>query len=267
LLVLLGDEEDRVASVAWEALLGEGERAVPFLEEGARGADARLRGRTRLLLAEMELIRLEDEWRRYANLPDDDMDLERGCLLLSHLTPQGVNEQAVRSFLDATAGMVRAHLVNASGLQALGEVLFDNLGFRGGEFSNPEHHCLQSVLVRRTGVPIALAAVYVLVGTRAGLPVSGVAMPGHFLARYDGPGEPVFIDCFHRGRLYQRETLINLLTGRGLQQAVTYLAPCSHRFTLFRMMNDLEQVYEQAGDGRMAGRVRRFRAHLRLQTE
>jgi regulator of sirC expression with transglutaminase-like and TPR domain len=263
LLVLLSDEAERVASVAWETLLAEREAAVPYLEEAALSPDPRLRGRARLVLADLRLGALEQQWRAYTALPDDDMDLEPGCLLLSHLTSGDVNDAAVRSFLDATAGLVRAHMVNVGGLQALNEVLFENLGFRGGDFEQPECHYLNSVLERRAGIPISLAAVYVLVGLRAGLPVSGVAMPGHYLTRYDGPEGPVFVDCYNRGRMYQPETLANVLANRGLTRTQQYLAPSSNRFTLFRMMNNLEQLYQQAEDLRMVRTIRRFRAQLR----
>lgn len=266
LLVLLADDSERVASVAWETLLGEREHAVPYLEEGARSADPRLRGRARLLLDEIHLVNLEDRWRTYTDLPGDDMDLEQGCLLLSELAGP-VDARAVSSFLDATAGLVRAHMASTGGLQALGEVLFDNLGFRGGDFELPENHYLLSVLERRAGVPILLGTVYELVGRRAGLPVSGVAWPGRYLARFERPDGPFFIDCFNRGRLIPLESLLGLLTSQGHSNPERYLMPCGHRFTLYRMLNNLETVYSQADDTRLSEAVRRLRSHLGIASE
>lgn len=261
LLVLLGDEAERVVSIASEALLEAGEDAVSYLEEASRGPDALVRGRARLLLDEARWRSIDQEWATYAALPDDDMDLEQGWLLLSHLSA-AMDRKALGTFMDAIAGMVRAHMASVGGLQALGEVLFENLGFRGGAYENPEHHYVNSVLERRAGIPISLATLYVLIGRRLQLPVSGVAMPGHYLARYEQPEGPVFVDCYNRGHLYHYETLSELLVTRGPGFTERFLAPCSPRFTLFRMLNNLEKVYTDLGDQRLLERVQRWRSLL-----
>lgn len=262
LLTLLADESDRVASVAWETLRAEREAAVPYLTGAADAADPRLRGRARLLLEEMRLESFEEKWRTYADRPDEDLDLEQGCLLLARLADE-VDVKAVGRFMDAIGGTVRARMQALDGPEALREVLFDNLGFRGGDFSAPENHYVPKVLERRTGIPISLAAVYVLIGRRIGLGVSGVAAPDRFLVRHERVDGPIFVDCYNRGRVYDYQTLVNWMESRGMVQVERYLAPCSTRFTLFRMMNNLDRVYEQNGDARMQALIRRFRDQLR----
>jgi len=263
LLTLLCDDDEQVAGVAWETLAGEGEAVVPLLEEASRTPDACLRGRTRLLLQEIRLDQVEVEWKQFVDGADDALDLERGCLLLAQLTGP-VDADAVRSFLDATAGMVEGHLAATGALGAMGEVLFENLGFRGGDFADPANHYLHTVLERRTGIPILLAAVYVLVGRRAGLPVAGVAAPDHFLVRMEEPTGPAFIDCYNRGRVYRKETMVDWLTGRGVNKAERYLKPADTRSTLSRMLNNLERVYQGSGEQRMAETIVRWRFYLNI---
>lgn len=265
LISLLADEQERVAKAAWDALLEAGEAAVPYLEEAFNAPDVTLRARARSLLEERRLSVLEQRWRQYLMAPDELLDLEKGCLLLAAMSGAEVNEKQVRSFLDVIAGTVRAHMVGSGGLQALGEVLFDNMGFRGGDFDNPDHHYLPAVLERRRGLPIALAAVYIIVGRRANLPVYGVAMPDHFLALYEHPDQPAYVDCYNGGQIYRHETLHNLLTRRGLAYPDQILAPCGNRFMLFRMLNNLERVYAEAENHRMAERVRRWRSHIQVE--
>lgn len=261
LLVLLSDEEERVAAAAREALLKEREASVPYLEEAAGAPDPRLRGRARLMLQEMRLALVGDQWQELACRPDEAVDLEQGCLLLSNLVRR-VDEKSMAGFLDAIAGMVRAHMASVGGLQALGEVLFDNLGFKGGEYGDPENYYVAPALERRTGIPIVLATVYVLVGKRVGLPVSGVAAPSHYVARFEGSDGPVYIDCYNRGRLYRQETLEGWLAGRGVADAGRYLEPAGARFTLVRMLNNLERFYTDAGDERLTALVRRMRNQM-----
>lgn len=265
LLSLLADEDEGVARAAWDVLFQAGDAALPYLQEAFNASDVRLRGRARVLLEEMRLGDLEERWRQFLQAPDEGLDLERGCLILAGIAGAEVNERSTQSFLDVVAGTVRAHMAATGGLQALGEVLFDNLGFRGGDFENPDHHYLPAVLERRRGLPIALAAVYIIVGRRVGLPVYGVAMPDHFFALYERVEDPAYVDCYNRGQVYRYETLHNLLTRRGVTYPDHILAPCSHRLTLYRMLNNLERVYTQAENHRLADRVRRWRSYIPVE--
>lgn len=262
LLVLLADDDDRVASVAWQALFQAGESALPFLAEAANAPNPRLRGRARLLLEDLRTANLETRWARYCAQPDAALDLLEGCLILSGLVRE-VDAGSVTGFLEAMAGMVRAHMVGSAPMAALGEVLFENLGFKGGEYEEPDNYFLVPALERRTGIPIVLSTLYVLVGKEIGLPVAGVAAPKHYLARVETPDGPFFVDCYNRGRIYREETLISWLAGRGLKAGDQFLEPCGNRLTLLRMMNNMERVYaETVNDARMATVVRRMRGYL-----
>ena len=70
-------------------------------------------------------------------------------------------------------------------LHAFNEYLYDEQGFSGNRqrYDDPRNSFLNEVLDRRTGIPISLAVVYLEVARRAGLRVSGVNFPGHFLLR------------------------------------------------------------------------------------
>jgi hypothetical protein len=262
LVSLLGDEHEGVARAAWDALLTAGPAAVPFLEAAFDAPEHRLRGRVRSLLEELRIAAVEERWVRFVSQEDDSLDLEQGCLMLAALGGSEGRERKVASFLDAVAASVRAQVPLVGGLQAMGDVLFENLRFRGGDPWTLEHHLLPSVLERRRGIPIALAAVYILVGRRAGLPVYGVAMPDHFLALYEQADQPAYIDCYNRGRIYRHETLKQLLHRRGMFTVNQALAPCSTRLMLYRMLNNLERVYTKVGQERLAERVRRWRELL-----
>src|SRR5690606_19723127 len=64
---------------------------------------------------------------------------------------------------------------------------------------------LNDVLVRRTGIPITLAIIYMHVGRRAGLWLEGINFPGHYLVRCKGllgdaaPSENLVLDPSHGG--------------------------------------------------------------------
>jgi regulator of sirC expression with transglutaminase-like and TPR domain len=137
---------------------------------------------------------------------------------------------------------------------ALNHYLFDELDFHGNtwSYSEPRNSFLDCVLAERVGLPITLSVVYLEVGWRLGLPVAGVALPGHFLARYIGPGEEIFVDPFNRGRLWSRaECELQVAAAYGsappaLMQQV--MAPPSKRAILARILRNLKQSYIGAED-------------------
>jgi len=71
----------------------------------------------------------------------------------------------------------------------LGAVVFGELGFeREIDSTATRHFQLSSVLGDRRGSCLGLAALYLAIGERIGMPLDGVLLPGHFFVRTRGPG-------------------------------------------------------------------------------
>jgi regulator of sirC expression with transglutaminase-like and TPR domain len=86
-------------------------------------------------------------------------------------------------------------------------LLGERSGFTGNrkEYDHPDNSMLDLVLARRTGLPILLSVVYVEVARRAGIPLAGVGLPGHFVVGHFGADPPLLLDPFSRGRLVRAE--------------------------------------------------------------
>ena len=71
---------------------------------------------------------------------------------------------------------------------AIGEILGIERGFVGNrdDYDHPDNSMLDLVLARRTGLPILLSVVYVEAARRAGIRLSGVGLPGHFVVGHFG---------------------------------------------------------------------------------
>ncbi|RSN44274.1 hypothetical protein DMH12_31745, partial [Streptomyces sp. WAC 04229] len=104
---------------------------------------------------------------------------------------------------------------------ALRDLLGERYGFHGvaADYQRLESSLLHEVLRRRRGLPIMLSVVWLEVARRAGAPVYGVALPGHFVVGFGpeyGPEEErVLADPFDGGRV--------------LGGGVCYLAGSRHR--------------------------------------
>jgi regulator of sirC expression with transglutaminase-like and TPR domain len=125
----------------------------------------------------------------------------------------------VRSALrEAAPGGVAAGLPPAETAAVLAGALAGSADLRGGPgvYNRLESSLLHEVLRRGRGLPITVATVWIAVGRLVGLPVYGVALPGHFVVSVGDPaGEHVLVDAFHGGQLLSAEDAEALVAQAG----------------------------------------------------
>lgn len=132
-------------------------------------------------------------------------------------------------------------------VEALMAFLHEEQGFRGNaaEYEDPRNSYLHEVLVRRTGIPISLAVVYLELGARLGLPLEGISFPGHFLVR--APDEDLLIDPFYGRILDDAECTERLrrLLGPNAHFDREELRAARLDEILVRMLGNLKHVFVQ----------------------
>ena len=125
---------------------------------------------------------------------------------------------------------------------ALRELLGERCGFRGcaADYERLESSLLHQVLLRRRGLPILLSVVWMEVARRAGAPVYGVALPGHFVVGFGPPGDQVLADPFDGGRVLtgsDAELLVAGATGAPLEPSM--LTPADPLEVVQRILNNV----------------------------
>src|SRR5262245_22298625 len=138
-----------------------------------------------------------------AREPAAPLDLAELALMLARDEYSGLDVEGYLAELNAMAGEAKSYVRGdlVARVTALCRYLFHELGFRGNtqDYYDPRNSYLNQVLDRRTGIPISLSAVAMIVGKRAGISVVGVGLPGHFVAKaVDGAREVIF-DPYHGG--------------------------------------------------------------------
>jgi regulator of sirC expression with transglutaminase-like and TPR domain len=188
---------------------------------------------------------------------ENDVPLDEACLLIAAHARPGLDVEVYLNRLDQLAGGFLPPT-----LDGLLRHLFGPGRFAGNTetYYDPRNSYLDHVVDRRLGIPITLAIVAIEVGRRAGVPMSGVSMPGHFLLR-DKVDPDVFADPFDGGRLLtaaQCRQLHRRLTN-GAAWADEYLDPVSKRTIVARVLANLKGIAQQRGDVGMLHWVMRLR--------
>lgn len=131
----------------------------------------------------------------------------------------------------------------------------DELGFSGNEndYHDPRNSYLHEVIARRVGLPITLAVMWIAIARRAGIPVSGVGFPGHFLVRVGAASseESVLADPFRGGALVGPAELTRLSSHHlgGIKHLQpNHLAETDPKTMLIRMLVNLKHAHGKHGD-------------------
>ncbi|MFD5869781.1 MULTISPECIES: transglutaminase-like domain-containing protein [unclassified Streptomyces] len=180
----------------------------------------------------------------------DRPDLALLCLLLGaeaspptagDADPYGVDAAQIE--LDRLAGLLPYGARDArTWASALAELLGERCGFAGSspDYQRLDSSVLQQVLRRRRGLPILLSVVWIEVARRAGAPVYGLALPGHYVVGFGDPAERVLADPFAGGAPLSGEDAEALVAGAtGAPLEMSTPVPARPLETVLRILNNI----------------------------
>ena len=198
------------------------------------------------------------ELERALNAPGED--LGAAALAIARVEYPSLEPGRYLDELRAMSEEASTRIQGATGtdgtINAFNEYFYDEKGFSGNRqrYDDPRNSFLNEVLERRTGIPISLAVVYMEVARRAGIHVSGVNFPGHFLLRVpiELDGTPsveeqyLIIDPFHGGARLSEIDCRELLRQHVGDEAAfdrSLLAPATRHDIVVRMLVNLKRLY------------------------
>jgi regulator of sirC expression with transglutaminase-like and TPR domain len=129
--------------------------------------------------------------------------------------------------------------------------LFGELGFHGFEgdeqvFFDPRNSCLNQVLERRTGLPIALSVLYMEIARRLRMPVFGIGLPRRFVIQFDDGNYSTFIDPFNGGKPISARECFRLAETQVPDPAL--LQRVTPKQIMMRMVQNLHTAYVRSQD-------------------
>lgn len=176
-----------------------------------------------------------------------DGDIATGALWLAAEDCPGVEPERWLERIDELSLQLRDRCgidgCRPSDAPLVASLLRDKLRLHCSGGGDPRSHYLHTVLQRGAGIPIACAALWIAVGTRADIPIEGVNTPGHFLVRV---GELLFDTVAGGEALDEDDTrsVIGDATGHKPERLHPYwLRRASTREMLARMSRNLRGCY------------------------
>jgi regulator of sirC expression with transglutaminase-like and TPR domain len=255
LIQLLTDRDELVRQKVREQLIELGEDALPFLEIAVRSEDIPLSIQAQKVINAIFPIKLGEKFRQLAHKGlGRDVDLEAGMLLIMEFGYPDSDPQTCQEKLDSLAHRLEQTLAPdadpAQTVVALTQLLFQQDRFKGNQnnYLDPDNSYLNKVLEQKTGLPITLSALCILVASRLGLPIVGVGLPGHYIVKYSLPKGDIYFDPFHQGRPLTRADCVKIVEQFGQPFEEHYLSQSTNRETLIRMINNLVQVYQSSNE-------------------
>jgi regulator of sirC expression with transglutaminase-like and TPR domain len=197
---------------------------------------------------------------------DTDLDLGHAALLIAAGEYPQLSLETAGALLDEIATSIAAQIAPGMSQRDRASIirrrLFYDLDFQGNqeEYYDPRNSYLNDALIRRKGIPISLAAVYLEVGRRVGLEAAGVSYPVHFLVKYHDDGQEWIVDPFHKGEELPGEHIRSGLGARGWppEQIDYMLSGVTRRQMLSRMLLNLKQIYARSEDHVRALRIQEY---------
>ncbi|MBT8037741.1 MAG: transglutaminase-like domain-containing protein [Verrucomicrobiae bacterium] len=183
----------------------------------ALGVDINLPSKQRLskLLAPGRRETLRDEWLIPSGgamaLEDDWESFENILRQISDFLHDGITlRPSLPDRLDLLADEIREGDVCPTA-NDLRRWMFVRGPFKGARKSADasQHYDLCRVMDTHRGNPTSLGCLLMLMGRRLGAQVDGCNYPGHFLARIQVDGRVQLVDCFHGGRCFDVDALLD----------------------------------------------------------
>jgi regulator of sirC expression with transglutaminase-like and TPR domain len=199
------------------------------------------------------VTQVSDDLEQALNAPG--ADIAPAALAIARIEYPALDAEPYLDRIDAMGNAAAARLggisvASSEAIEVLNEYLFDEEGFAGNRenYEDPRNSFLNEVLDRRRGIPISLAVIYMEVARRAGLEITGVNFPGHFLVRAASPihGDDLIIDPFHSGALlseFDCRQLLRTHVGDAAAFDESLLLPATRHDIVVRMLVNLKRLY------------------------
>ncbi|MFN5183598.1 MAG: transglutaminase-like domain-containing protein [Bacteroidota bacterium] len=283
MITLLEDPDEGIYKHVEGKFLTYGYQIIPHLEEAWEDCfDEVLQHRIGNIISTIQFENISKDLKTWAK--EGGESLLDGMIIISRYSNANLNEEKIRKQLSEITQDVWLEIND--GLTALekikivNHILYNLHVFTPNkdDYHSPDNSYLNHVLNRKTGNPISLSIVYMLICEELGIPVYGIDLPMHFilgyaddmssLVNYNDNGLPesilFYINPFSNGALFGKNEIDNFLKEKQIEPDAKYYKPCSNIDIIKRVLRNLIHAYERKENSRKVEELKLILQELNL---
>lgn len=271
LLKLLTDDDPNVYGMVRAKVLSFGPLAGEWLRPHTLSNDVALRRRAQEIVLHFDRQAADNRFVAFCLRHGEEFDLEQAAWLLAQTQYPDMNAEAYSALLDLYADEIADRVAPCTSsldiLSLVNEYLFAELGFSGNQenYYVPENSYLNRVMDNRSGNPINLCLLHMLLSRRLKLPVAGIGLPGHFVCRFQSTSDEIYVDAFNHGRFLSKADCVQYLVKGNFGRHDEYLTPTTPRKLMLRICTNLHQIYAHMELEEETTRLQRYLVALSRQ--
>ncbi len=261
LIKLLDDESDFVYENIKERLISHGDNSINFIKEYADMTNPVIEQRANEIISTINFDKLEEKFKNLDLEENKDL-LENAIFLISSFGYPDINIDNYKMILDKMALDIEKKIddmgylknTNLDIINIINDYLFVEKRFDGNSenYYDADNSYINKVIDKKTGIPVSISILYILIAKRLNLPVFGVNLPSHFIIKYQDSTEEFFIDPFNKGIVISRDEVIQFLEKLGLDEEefnhIPYLKIAEDKEIIKRVFANLVNVFEKDKD-------------------
>jgi regulator of sirC expression with transglutaminase-like and TPR domain len=260
LLKLLDDPDPEIFSQVEGKVLEIGSTALPYLETAFRRSKDQLsNNRIKTILDKIQFNKTSAALYNWKTKTDQNL-IEGSLILASFHYPElsiAEVQQKISKLKQDVWLELNEEFTALEKIHILNHVFFKIYNFRGNKtnLSQPQNSLINDLLDKRQGNSVILSILYLEIAQSLKLPVYGVNLPENFILAYLNSGQLssdsnalFYINPFNDGVVFTKDDIDVFVKQLELEPDKKYFQPCHNEAALKRLMNELLNAYELAGD-------------------
>ena len=245
-----------------------GTEIIPFLEHAWEAQHIpEIQKRIESIIHQIQFDQLCNDLKKWVN--EGGRNLLEGIIIVARYRYPDLDEDEIEYELAKLRKDIwielNENLTALEQIKVFNYVFYEIHGFYGNttDYHNPENSFINKVIETRTGNPLSLGVIYMLLAQSLDLPVHGINLPEHFVLAYTGTTlNPdtleysesnilFYINAFSRGNVFAVKDIEVFLQQLKLEPKPSYFKPCTNKDIVLRMLHNLMFAYRKtAEDGK-----------------
>lgn len=248
LLSLLDDDSKIVKTEVTQALMSAGTRLEGMLRPFRMGLEPHRQQILDTICLKLRRRTFEKEWWEWINISASEQALEYALDRLAYLE-HGTGHPHLGELLDQLEEQFYAKAYHL-GIPQLLKFVFIDLGLSPPEedYYDPRNSNLVYVIQHKSGIPISLSCIAILLAQRLKLNLYGWNLPGHFMLMSETENSIRIYDPFNKGKTIPPKTYHYLKRSLTLKKIPMAALKATKEDIILRVLRNLINAYARKGD-------------------